>query len=127
MKINTNPFTIVFTDETTTSISVSLVNKSDELKLAKLFEMFLLEHDIPFNSIERQGQEKDGRQRSYTLKKIPGKLDINTTAIDNAMEEIKKSLTISEAESLLNVSEKDGIELIKSESKKFELIEETKL
>lgn len=109
MKITTNPFTIVFTNEDATSISVSLINKKDELKLAKLFEMFLLEHDIPFSSIERQGQEIDGRERSYRLRKFPGKLDIDATAVDNAMKEIEKSLTISETKSLLNAPAEDGV------------------
>ena len=109
MNIKTNPFTVVFTDEMYTSITVSLVKKEDELKLAKLFELFLLEHDISFVSTEKQGLEALGRDRTYALKRIPGKLDLDVSAINAAMNEVKKDITIAEAEDLLNAPINDGV------------------
>jgi hypothetical protein len=105
MNIKTNPFTVVFTDEMYTSISVSLVKKEDELKLARLFELFLLEHDISFTSIERQSvDEIIVKERIYSEKYF-----IDKIAIDAAMNEVKKDLTIAEAEELLNAPINDGV------------------
>jgi hypothetical protein len=109
MIIKTNPFTVVFTNEMYTSISVSLVKKEDELKLARLFELFLLEHDISFVSTEKQGLEATGRDRTYSLKRIPGKLNLDISAINVAMDEVKKDITIAEAEELLHAPINDGV------------------
>ena len=98
--LKTTSFGIKFTTPELLSIEVTLNNPKDVLKLARLYELFLLEHDIPYTSTEKYGCDYIGTDRTYPLVKNPGKTDIDIDKINDAMNVIKETLTISEIEKL---------------------------
>lgn len=95
------PFGIKFTNTNGLTIEVQLANPDDVLELARLYELFLLSHDIPFVSTEKYKGEIDGRNRVYTQRRMPAIREINKAAIGDALNDVKKNVTVAECDELI--------------------------